>query len=78
MDEIPPSLISNQPFVRKDRVRVVTLIYKKQDMSLKDFHDYWRDEHSKTFSNIPIVKKNFLTYEQVSSLLHRVLLFDFC
>ena len=34
-------------------------------MSLEEFQAYWRDEHSKCFQSIPIVKKNLLNYEQV-------------
>lgn len=34
-------------------------------MSRDEFQRYWREEHSDIFSNIAIVKKNLVKYEQV-------------
>ena len=53
------------PVARKDRVRFTILVYRKPGMSRDEFQKYWREEHSDIFSNIAIVKKNLLNYEQV-------------
>ena len=53
------------PVARKDRVRFTILVYRKLGMSREDFQRYWREEHSAIFSNIAIVKKNLVNYEQV-------------
>lgn len=53
------------PAVRKDRVRLTLLVYRKQGMSLSEFQQYWREQHSEVFTSIAIVKKNLLLYEQV-------------
>ena len=50
---------------RRDRIRLIILVYRKQGMSTEEFQNYWRDEHSATFANLPVVKKNLLKYEQV-------------
>ena len=44
---------------------MMALIYRKPGMSVEDFHNYWREEHSKVFAGIAVVKKNLLKYEQV-------------
>ena len=53
------------PVTRKDRVRFTIIVYRKPGMSRDEFQRYWREEHSDIFSNIAIVKKNLLNYEQV-------------
>ena len=53
------------PKNRTDRVPLAVFTYRKPAMSVEDLQAYWRDEHSKIFSSIPIVKKNLLSYEQV-------------
>ena len=53
------------PVARKDRVRFTILVYRKPGMSRDEFQRYWREEHSGIFSNIAIVKKNLVNYEQV-------------
>lgn len=53
------------PIARKDRVRFTILVYRKPGMSRDEFQRYWREEHSDIFSNIAIVKKNLVNYEQV-------------
>ena len=53
------------PKLRQDRVRLIIFIYRKEDTSVEDFQNYWRNEHSQIFSSIAIVKKNLLGYEQV-------------
>lgn len=50
---------------RQDRVRLTLLVYRKQGTSLDDFQKYWKNQHSKVFSGIAIVKKNLLSYVQV-------------
>lgn len=50
---------------RQDRVRLTLLVYRKQGMSLDEFQQYWKNQHSKVFSGIAIVKKNLLSYVQV-------------
>lgn len=50
---------------RKDRVRLTLLVYRKQGMSLDEFQQYWKNQHSEVFTSIAIVKKNLLNYEQV-------------
>ena len=56
----------NKPLAaRQDRVRLTLLVYRKQGMSLDEFQKYWKDEHSKVFSSIAVVKRNLLTYVQV-------------
>lgn len=50
---------------RQGRVRLTLLVYRKQGMSLEEFQQYWKNEHSHVFSSIAIVKKNLLSYEQV-------------
>ncbi|KAL6717767.1 hypothetical protein ACLMJK_003852 [Lecanora helva] len=49
---------------RKDRVRLVTLVYRKKDTSFEDFSNYWANEHAKLFKELPIAKQNLLSYEQ--------------
>jgi hypothetical protein len=53
--------------LRKDPVRVVGFIKKRDDLSHEEFYRYWIEEHSKLFSSITIVKKNLVKYEQVST-----------
>ena len=53
------------PVARKDRVGFAILVYRKPGMSRDEFQRYWREEHSDIFSNIAIVKKNLINYEQV-------------
>ncbi|KAL9096540.1 MAG: hypothetical protein Q9163_006431 [Psora crenata] len=60
----PPSKTPDNPLIRPDRVRVVTVAFRKQGMSEEDFHSYWRDEHSQIFASIAIVKRNLIKYEQ--------------
>ncbi|KAF7797935.1 hypothetical protein EIP86_009142 [Pleurotus ostreatoroseus] len=50
--------------IRKDRVRVVVLMHRKDDISFEDFDRYWLTQHAKIFTSIDIVKKNLLKYEQ--------------
>lgn len=57
-DNLPATL-------RTDRVRMVALLYPKEGLSFEEFDRYWLNEHSKVFTSIDIVKKNFLKYEQV-------------
>ena len=64
--EIPP--VSKGPKaapIRPDKVRLVFMLYRKEGMSAEEFHRYWREEHSKIFAGIRIVKKNLIKYEQV-------------
>ena len=66
--ELPPASTgggADHAKERADRVRMMALIYRKPGMSVEDFHNYWRDEHSKVFAGIAVVKKNLLKYEQV-------------
>lgn len=58
----PPNLPAA---LRTDRVRMVALLYPKEGLSFEEFDQYWLNEHSKVFTSIDIVKKNFLKYEQV-------------
>ncbi len=58
---------NNKPLAaRQDRVRLTLLVYRKEGISRDEFQRYWKDEHSKIFSGIAIVKKNLLSYVQVS------------
>ena len=61
-DESTPN---KSPTASKDRVRLTLLVYRKPGMSLNDFQQYWREQHSQIFTSIAIVKKNLLRYEQV-------------
>ena len=65
MPEIPPPSKPQHPGIRHDRVRLVITLYRKEGMSMEDFHTYWREEHSHLFANLTIVKRNLLKYEQV-------------
>ena len=56
---------NKSPTASKDRVRLTLLVYRKPGMSLNDFQQYWREQHSQIFTSIAIVKKNLLRYEQV-------------
>ena len=51
--------------VRQHRVRLTLLVYRKPDLSLDEFQQYWKNQHSEIFSSIAVVKKNLLSYEQV-------------
>jgi len=51
--------------LRTDRIRVVSFVKKKDDLSQEEFHRYWLEEHSKVFSSIAIAKRNLLKYEQM-------------
>lgn len=51
--------------VRHDRVRLTVLLARKKGMSVDDFRRHWRETHAGLFTDLPIVKKNVLKYEQV-------------
>ncbi|KAF8899394.1 hypothetical protein BD779DRAFT_1429099, partial [Infundibulicybe gibba] len=51
------------PF-RKDRVRLVLLIKRKEGITNEEFSEYWANSHARLFSSVPIVKQNLLKYEQ--------------
>lgn len=52
--------------LRKDRVRVLALLRKREDISQDEFHRYWIEVHLKVFTSIAVVKKDLTKYEQVS------------
>ncbi|KAJ3556421.1 hypothetical protein NM688_g2033 [Phlebia brevispora] len=59
------TMTSSAPsLMRKDRVRVVAIMFPKDGISFEEFDRYWLTEHSKLFSSLDIVKKNLLKYEQ--------------
>ncbi|KAI0738715.1 hypothetical protein C8Q80DRAFT_1124814 [Daedaleopsis nitida] len=58
------------PPVRTDRVRVIALMAKKDDISDADFYKYWHEVHGPLFANLEITKKNLLKYEQAFSSQH--------
>ena len=63
--QIPPVKLPDSASIRADRVRLVIVLYRKQGTSAEEFHKYWREEHSRIFAGIAIVKRNLLKYEQV-------------
>ncbi len=54
--------------ISKDRVRVVLLLHKRDDISKEEFQRYWNEEHADVLSDLSVVKKNLLKYEQVSDI----------
>ena len=53
------------PSIRPDRVRLVALVYRKPGLSLAQFCAQWKDEYAPAFTQIGVVKRNLLKYEQV-------------
>lgn len=51
--------------LRKDRVRVLALLRKREDISQDEFHRYWIGVHLKVFTSIAVVKKDLTKYEQL-------------
>ncbi|KAG8525379.1 uncharacterized protein KY384_009023 [Bacidia gigantensis] len=63
--QLPAVRHPDHPKVRKDRVRLLIFLYRKEGMSFDDFDNYWRDEHTEVICKIPIFKRNLLKYEQI-------------
>ncbi len=63
------------PPVRKDRVRLVGFMAKKEGLSDAEFYRYWHEVHGPVFANLEIVKKNILKFEQVRSASSSILYF---
>ena len=53
------------PPVRKDRVRLVGFMAKKEGLTDAEFFKYWHEVHGPLFASLEIVKKNLTLYEQV-------------
>jgi len=51
--------------LRGDRVRIIGFIKRKPGISLEEFQRHWGDIHSKVYTNLGIVKRNIIRYEQV-------------
>lgn len=52
------------PF-RTDRVRLVVLLRKREDITKEAFSRYWSGSHAELFQSLNVVKQNVLKYEQV-------------
>ncbi|KAL0580556.1 hypothetical protein V5O48_001465 [Marasmius crinis-equi] len=54
-----------KPALRKDRVRMLLFVKKREDLSYEEFSRYWKEVHAPIFLGIDIVKKDVLLYEQL-------------
>ncbi|KAG7100203.1 hypothetical protein E1B28_001978 [Marasmius oreades] len=55
---------SNPPFV-ENRIRALLFLQKKKDMPYEEWRHYWMGEHAQIVLGVPIVRRNFLKYEQL-------------
>ncbi|KAK7449312.1 hypothetical protein VKT23_013455 [Stygiomarasmius scandens] len=55
---------TQEPRLRKDRVRLLYLLSKRDDVSFEDFQRYWLDHAPVFLSCSEVVKTNLLGYEQ--------------
>jgi len=51
-------------------VQLHIYVQKKPDMTYDQFHDYWVNNHGKTFVDMSAVKRHCIKYEIVSTLDH--------
>jgi uncharacterized protein (TIGR02118 family) len=49
---------------RKPMLKVDILVYRRPDLSHKQFVEYWRDVHAQLFSSQPVVKQHVRRYVQ--------------
>lgn len=47
------------------RIRLVACIKRRPDLSSEAFQRHWGEVHSKLYTNLDVVKKNILLYEQI-------------
>lgn len=64
---------TNTTPLRKDRVRLIALMQPKEGTSLKEFDQYWIQQHGPLFASLDVVKKNLSKYEQVGPFCIRTL-----